>query len=142
MLLTKSQIENLISSFPGRDEGERKRVNVGRIYDQKYSNLTAKMYQQIDVFEDDGKNDPVDNAGYTGVMIRKKRKLNPISEMDFLMFIYRSDKLGEVWTTIRKIDRERNGYITSTELDDILKVVFPELLDSDLLPIIKPFCSI
>jgi hypothetical protein len=42
---------------------------------------------------------------------------------------------------IKEIDKQRNGYVTDTELDDILKIVFPELGKYDLMPIIKPFCS-
>ena len=42
---------------------------------------------------------------------------------------------------IQEIDKQRNGYVTDRELDDILKIVFPELVKYDLMPIIKPFCS-
>lgn len=44
---------------------------------------------------------------------------------------------------IRDIDREHNGYVTSTELDDILKLTYPvELKDKNLKLIFKPFASI
>ena len=44
---------------------------------------------------------------------------------------------------IRIIDKDRNGFVTKTELDDIIKVLFPdELKDKDLTEIIKPYQSI
>ena len=56
---------------------------------------------------------------------------------------------------IRDIDRDHNGYVTSTELDDIIKMIFSakimsklvrvdgiECLDNyDLKPIFRPFAS-
>jgi Ca2+-binding EF-hand superfamily protein len=45
-------------------------------------------------------------------------------------------------TMILDIDREANGYITMTELDDILKILYPKQLgDKRLKPILRPFCS-
>ena len=64
--LSDHQKWNLLMSFPGRDEGDRKRMNVSRMYDQKYNILLAKMYRKVDVHEDDGRDDPVDVSGYTG----------------------------------------------------------------------------
>jgi len=45
--------------------------------------------------------------------------------------------------TIKQIDKDHNGYVTRTELDDILKMLYPnELANRDLIPIIKTFSSI
>ena len=33
-------------------------------------------------------------------------------------------KIGEIMRMIREIDRDRNGYVTVTELDDIFKISF------------------
>jgi Ca2+-binding EF-hand superfamily protein len=45
--------------------------------------------------------------------------------------------------SIKQIDRDGNGYVTSTELDDILKLTFPEeLTNKRLKPIFKDFASI
>ena len=30
---------------------------------------------------------------------------------------------------IKSIDKDHNGYVTSTELDDILKILYPEPFD-------------
>ena len=43
---------------------------------------------------------------------------------------------------IQEIDKDQNGYVTSTELDDILKIIYPkDLGDKNLKHILKPFCS-
>ena len=44
---------------------------------------------------------------------------------------------------IKEIDKERNGYVTSTELDDIIKLSYGvELQGKSLLSIFKPYASI
>lgn len=48
----------------------------------------------------------------------------------------------DIMRKIKDIDQQRNGYITSTELDDILKICFKEFKDKNLKPIFKPFSSI
>lgn len=45
--------------------------------------------------------------------------------------------------SIKDIDKEHNGYVTITELDDILKIYYKkELTDKNLKEIFKPFASI
>jgi len=58
--LSEKEKEMLIECFPGRDEGDRKRVNIGRLYDHKYEVMLSKIYQKVDVHENDGEDDPVD----------------------------------------------------------------------------------
>lgn len=41
--------------------------------------------------------------------------------------------------TINQIDKEHNGYVTSTELEDILKISLPLLANRQLKPIFKDF---
>ena len=51
--------------------------------------------------------------------------------------------MTEIMRTIKEIDKDHNGYVTRTELDDILKMYYPpELDEKDLTPIIKRFGSI
>ena len=73
----------------------------------------------------------------------------------FKLFVYNNSKLGELMKIIRDIDRDHNGYVTSTELDDIIKMMFSaknmtrlarvdgvDSLDNyDLKPIFRPFAS-
>jgi hypothetical protein len=45
--------------------------------------------------------------------------------------------------TIKEIDKDNNGYVTKTEMEDILKLKYPEHFEMrDLIPIIKKFSSI
>lgn len=45
--------------------------------------------------------------------------------------------------SIKEIDKEHNGYVTSTELDDILKIIYKkELTNKNLKTIFKPYSSI
>jgi Ca2+-binding EF-hand superfamily protein len=141
--ITHSEFDNLLKSFPGRNEGDVKRINIARLYDQKYSIFNSKMYGKVDVFVSDGKDEPVDAAGYTGQFLREKLKLKLASTYEILGLVNKNkERLSKVWLTIRHIDKQRNGYVTNTELDDILKEVFPELMNYDLSHIYQPFASI
>lgn len=51
--------------------------------------------------------------------------------------------LDQVMSTINEIDKDHNGYVTKTEIEDILKLKCPEHFETrDLIPIIKKFSSI
>ena len=50
--------------------------------------------------------------------------------------------MADVFRTIYEIDKERNGFVTSTELDDILNLFYEqELATMNLKPMLKPYCS-
>ncbi len=45
--------------------------------------------------------------------------------------------------TIKEIDKDHNGFVTSTELDDIIKLYYrKELMDRNLVPFINKFASL
>jgi len=74
---------------------------------------------------------------------REKYVLTPIEEEDFLYIIFKGKKLREIMLMVKEIDAQRNGYVTSYELDDIIKIQYPEELQKkDLKPIISKFESI
>ena len=51
-----------------------------------------------------------------------------------LTIIAKGNRQRDVQIIIRQIDKDRNGYITSSELDDILKHHYPkELQNKDLM---------
>jgi len=54
----------------------------------------------------------------------------------------KENRMKDIQHIIRSIDRDRNGYVTRNELDDILKEVYPDLRNKDLMRLIKPFCSV
>lgn len=141
--LSEKDKEHLMNSFPGRDEGSRKRINIARLYDQKYNMMLSSLYQKVDVHENDGEDDPVDQSGYTGQFYRPQNKqLTPISEPELIEIIHKSNKLIEIIRTIKEIDKQRNGFVTTTELDDILKINYKELANRDLTKILKKYVSI
>ena len=66
------QYNLLYESFPGRSEGKRLRLNVGRFYDLKVNMMQNKAYEKIDANLDDPNDDAIDAAGFTGQMNRQK----------------------------------------------------------------------
>ena len=105
--------------------------------------MQSKAYSKIDANVEDPTEDAVDAAGFTGQMNRVKRKLRPISEGELVALFLRENSLHEMSRMIREIDKERNGFVTKTELDDIVKVLFEEeLADRDLSALIRPYQSI
>ena len=87
-----------------------------------------QMYDKMHVVEDEG-DDAIDAAGYTG-NFRRSMQANQveISEKDFFQVFKNDNKMGELAFIIRNIDRDHNGYVTSTEMDDILKILYPKQL--------------
>lgn len=39
--------------------------------------------------------------------------------------ISKDDRLRDIFLRIREIDKERNGFVTELELDDIIKITYP-----------------
>jgi len=138
---------SILTSFPGQEGGNKgKRINIARIFDQEYTNMLAGMYKKVDVEHTVGDDEPTDELGYIGVnnYYRQKMVTKPISERDFLKIVVAGGhlKLQEISLMIHQIDKDRNGYVTRNELDDILKESFSELLEFNLFPYINRFCSI
>jgi Ca2+-binding EF-hand superfamily protein len=51
-----------------------------------------------------------------------------INEDEFYDLIIKKEKnFAKVMKLIRNIDKDNNGYVTITELEDILKICYPEL---------------
>lgn len=67
----------------------------------------------------------------------------PLSESEFINIWAKENKYNDIFITIKQIDKDHNGYVTRTELDDILKLKMKESLSKyNLTPIINKFCSI
>lgn len=82
------------------------------------------MYEELEV-SDNEEDDAVDAAGYTGNFRRDEKSLVPINETQFMEVFRKNNKLAQVMQMIHEIDKDCNGYITSTEADDILKILYP-----------------
>lgn len=142
--LTEKETSNIINSYPGRGSDQvigSHKVNIYPLYDTKYNMRFHQMYKKVDCREGEKCDDAIDASGFTGIFHRVQRKLHAISESEFIAEIAREGKLKEVFFDIRTIDKDRNGFVTTVELDDILKEVHTSLEDRDLSEIIKPFCS-
>jgi Ca2+-binding EF-hand superfamily protein len=51
--------------------------------------------------------------------------------------------MSDIIKVILQIDRQHNGYVTVTELDDILKLTYPEdLKNKDTKPLMRKYASI
>ena len=60
-----------------------------------------------------------------------------------MRIIWSGGKLKEIIKNIRDIDKDNNGYVTTTELDDIIKLHYhEELFDKNLKPLFKKYASI
>lgn len=66
--LSKDEKSYLLEAFPGQEGGEDNslRINVARIYDQKYNVILEKMYSKVDVANFEGTDEPMDPNGYLG----------------------------------------------------------------------------
>lgn len=108
--------------------------------------MMKKMYDRVDTYNTFGDDEAMDPAGFIGKTgyQRAKLVLRPISEEEFIALIMKeAGKMRDVMLTIKSIDKDHNGYVTTTELDDILKINFEASLgDRDLKPIIQRFSSI
>jgi hypothetical protein len=106
--------------------------------------MLEKMYNKVDFAEHEPYDEPKDINGYYGKSqyYRTSKKQEGIKEKDFIKKFIQTNKMVEVMRTILEIDKDRNGYITSSEMDDILKLYYPSLEEHNILPIIKKFSSI
>lgn len=73
--------------------------------------------------------DAYDAPGYTGIFHRVPKQLRPITEQDFIAELAAENKFKDLFFIIRTIDRDKNGFVTTVELDDILKEVYKGLDD-------------
>lgn len=132
-------------AFPGKvGQDQAARVDIGRIYDQKYHQIQQKTYDRMDFVVTGGEDEPVDEIGYIGKTIHEREKIGPLKEIshgEFIQVIYKNNKLKEIMFNISQIDNH-TGCVTKNELDDIVKMMYPEQLrDRNLLPIISMFSS-
>ena len=103
------------------------------------------MYGKVDVTDYEAADEPQDVNGYLGKTKYYRtivKEVGALGEEEFIDIFFKNNCLDSVMQTIREIDKDHNGYVTRTELDDILKLQYPELQDKDLIPVIKKFCSI
>ena len=86
------------------------------------------MYSKVDVANFEGVDEPMDPNGYLGKtkFYREQIVQKPISSIDMIKVIASNNKMEDVMRVVGQIDKDHNGYVTVTELDDILKLNYPE----------------
>jgi Ca2+-binding EF-hand superfamily protein len=68
--------------------------------------------------------------------------LEPITDEELIIQMFKNNQMREVMLMIKQIDKDHNGYVTLTELDDILKIRYESLKNKDLSLVINKFASI
>ena len=103
-----------------------------------------KMYRKVQIDETDEDDMAVDTSGYTGNFHRfiDESAFTNYTFEDLALLIHKNNKLVDIMRKIKEIDKEHNGYVTSTELDDILKLTYKELASKNLKQMFKSCASI
>ena len=83
----------------------------------------------------------VDKSGYDGVFSRNPKKNQAIDWVNFCKLFIDNDLLTKLVRTIKEIDKDRNGYITNQELEDIVSLCYPSLKETNLVSLFKPFAD-
>ena len=86
------------------------------------------LYNKLDI-EENEEDDAVDAAGYLGEFHREiDQNAVDLTEAELIELFVNDSKMDELAFTIRSIDRDHNGYVTWNEMEDILKILYPEEL--------------
>ena len=103
-------------------------INVSLIYSTKFLMEIENLYSKLDI-EEDEEDDAVDAAGYLGEFHRAiDQDAVDLTEEELIALFINDNKMDELAFTIRSIDRDHNGYVTWNEMEDILKILYPEEL--------------
>lgn len=142
--ISETQRELLINTS-GRIYKGQKTINIGLIYSYRHIQEMRDIYKDINLTDNEEDN-PVDTSGYTGIPHRltekNMRHMKILTDAQFLQIFKDDNRLGTIMKMVYNIDRDHNGYITTTELDDILKITYPkELMNVNLKSTLRPFCS-
>jgi Ca2+-binding EF-hand superfamily protein len=142
--LSAGQQEEIALAYPRGMVGEEIRINVQMIFEQRFKMMQKQMYGKVDVFPCDENDVAKDAYGYIGQSLRPKSKNTELmSEREFLRLFVVDDKLSQIMTMIRYIDKDRNGYVTTTEMEDILHEVYAEKLKNrDFKHILRVFTCV
>lgn len=111
----------------------------------RYQGQLKKLYETVNIVDNDDEDVAVDACGYTGNFYRASdsKHLKPYSSHQLIKLMTKNNKIFDIMKSIKDIDKEHNGYVTGTELDDILKLTYKEeLSDKNLKEVLRPHASI
>jgi hypothetical protein len=146
LTLTDSQKKLLLDTFPSTADQTKSRIVIDKLFEIRFTDRLSQAYTKVHIGDTDDEETAVDTCGYTGNFHRQKvneKDLKPISMEELILIIYKDNHMLDIMRRINEIDKEHNGYVTSTELDDIIKLSYPKLLaDTNLKKLFKPYVSI
>lgn len=136
------KIKNIfLEAFPGSINGNKKCIDMSHLAEIFPASEIRKIYNKVDLSTDD-EEEMGDFSGYTGVKIRDVKDLEPYTYDEFVRHVIKDNKLPLILKSIRDIDQDNNGYVTTTELEDIIKFHYPSLQNKKVKHIMKQFASI
>lgn len=83
----------------------------------------------------------IDRAGYYGAFRRDPKKTQASNWPDFVRLFIDNDSLAKIVRKIKEIDKDRNGNVTNQELEDIVTLCHPQLKETGLIDLFKPFAD-
>lgn len=123
----QSELDRYMETYPGmQDSQDNRTTNIAQFYNYSQIHLLKKTYKSIKWGEQPDNEEAIDISGFTGNFHREKIVLHPISQAELYDIVTEDQKhLAQIILNIHHIDKDHNGYVTMTELDDILKLEYP-----------------
>ena len=132
--------ELFYEAFPGKYDGNIKSIDMSHLIEILPASEINIIYNKVDLSDDD--EEMGDFSGYTGI-VKRGLKTSEILTYEKLIDVFANEnKLPFIMRSIKDIDQDNNGYVTTTEFEDILKLHYPELNEKNLKKLFKPFASI
>lgn len=78
--LNEKEKEVLLQSFVANSDRDNVLINISRLYSIKLTKKMVKMYNKVDMYEEQDNPDLVDNSGYFGIFYREKVNLQNITD--------------------------------------------------------------
>lgn len=130
----------LLEAFPGKIDGSVKCIDMSHIVELLPASEMNHLFDKVDLSDDD--EEMGDFSGYTGIKTRDRKDLEVYTYERLVELMVKDNKLPFILKSIKDIDQDNNGYVTTTELEDIIKVHYPQLTNKNLKKLFKPFASI
>jgi Ca2+-binding EF-hand superfamily protein len=139
--ITDQEHDTLFEAFPGKIVGTTRYLDMSHLIELVKASDTDKLYSKVDLSDDD-EEEMGDFSGYTGLRQNDNSNIEVVPYVKLIDLFVKEDKLPFILKSIRDIDQDNNGYVTTTELEDILRVHYPMLQGKNVKKIFKPFASI
>ena len=122
--LSNKDNELLMKAFVSNQDRNNVKININKLYNLKTVKKIKRIYDNVDLYEEQDNPDLVDNSGYLGLFYREKIPLEAISQPQLIQIFKQENKLVQIMKIIKEIDRDNNGYVTNQELEDIFRVQY------------------